>query len=75
MGALQCEQVLQNTSKRGFHSVISDFFTSIGSPLGGMVRRYNTRKGKAARLRFEVLNIPPACFKTGSTQNGESNHA
>ena len=40
------------------------------SPMGGMVQRYNTRKGKPARLLCEVLNIPPARFKTGQTHKG-----
>lgn len=64
-------QVLENTSTSGIHTVNSDFFTSIGFiPMGGMARRYNTRKGKAARLLCEVLNIPPACFKTGKSHKG-----
>ncbi|MFY9261319.1 MAG: hypothetical protein WAO71_12530 [Gallionella sp.] len=67
---LHCEQVLQNTSKSGIHSVIGDFFTSMVSPMGGMVQQYNTRKGNTARLLFEVLNIPPARFKTGKAQKG-----
>jgi hypothetical protein len=70
--ALQFGQVLENTSKRGFHSVIGDFFTSMVSPMGGMWQQYNTRKGKPASLRFEVFNIPPARLKTGKAQNGVS---
>ncbi len=68
--ALHCGQVLKNTLQRGFHSVNSDFFTSMVSPMGGMVQRYNTRKGKPARLRCKVLNIPPARLRTGQTYNG-----
>jgi len=64
-------QVLQNTPTKRLSLRISDFFTSFGfAPLGGMARRYNTRKGKAARLLCEVLNILPARFKTGKSHKG-----
>lgn len=68
---LHCEQVLQNTSNSGIRTrQPSGFFTSMVSPMGGMVQQYNTRKGNTARLLFEVLNIPPARFKTGQAQTG-----
>ena len=64
-------QVLENTPTKRHHTVNSEFFTSIGfTPMGGMVRLYNTRKGKSVRLLCEVLNIPPACFKTGKSHKG-----
>lgn len=64
-------QVLNNTLHSGLHTVNSDFFTSIGfTPMGGMVRRYKTRKGKAARLLCKVINIPPACLITGKSNTG-----
>lgn len=71
VGRLVSFQVLQNTPASGLHTVNSDFFTSIGfTPMGGMVRLYKTRKGKVGRLLVEVLNIPPACVKTGKSQQG-----
>lgn len=71
-GRLVSGQVLQNTpTKRQFTPSTVIFFSSIGfTPMGGMVRLYKTRKGKAARLLCEVLNIPPACFKTGKSHKG-----
>lgn len=64
-------QVLQNTPTKRLHTVNSEFFTSIGfTPMGGMVRLYNTRKGNSVRLLCEVLNIPPACVKTGKSHKG-----
>ncbi len=70
-GLLVSFQVSENTPTKRLHSVISDFFTSIGfAPMGGIERRYNTRKGKAARLLCEVFSIPPARLKTGISHKG-----
>ena len=64
-------QVLENTPTKRHHTVNSEFFTSIGfTPMGGMVRLYNTRKGKSVRLLCEVFNIPPASLKTGKSHKG-----
>lgn len=68
---LVSSQGLDNPTTTRLHTVNSEFFTSIGfTPMGGMVRLYKTRKGKAARLRCEVINIPPARLITGQSHNG-----
>lgn len=55
-----CCYELRNSTTKRLHTVIRDFFTSVGLFMGAMGQQYNTRKGKTARLLCEVSNIVPA---------------
>ncbi|MFA7243536.1 MAG: hypothetical protein WC091_25800 [Sulfuricellaceae bacterium] len=64
--------VLQNTTQSGMSPRKSvAIFSSIGfTPLGGMERQYNTRKGNTVRRLCAVLNILPAPSKGLKSRKG-----
>ncbi len=66
-------QVLQNTSTSGMHPRQTDaFFTPIGFAMGGMWRKYKTRKGNSVSRLVAVLNVLPTPLQNGSSVSTRS---